>query len=286
MKVVAAIGEMRGLGRGWRREGTPIAFVPTMGSLHEGHLSLVREARRRGGATVVSIFVNPAQFGPAEDYQAYPRDLARDAALLEKEGVDVLFHPGVGDMYPEGYRTYVEVHGLQDKLCGASRPGHFRGVSTVVLKLFDIIQPDAAFFGWKDAQQIVVIKRMVRDLDYPIEIVACPLVREPDGLAMSSRNSYLSPEERKAALVLSRGLREAERLIAARERDAVAVVSAVREIVAAERLARIDYVCAVDLGELEPLPRLHGDVLVAMAVFIGKTRLIDNLRVTIPGETP
>ncbi len=286
MKVVAAIGEMRGLGRGWRREGTPIAFVPTMGSLHEGHLSLVREARRRGGATVVSIFVNPAQFGPAEDYQAYPRDLARDAALLEKEGVDVLFHPGVGDMYPEGYRTYVEVHGLQDKLCGASRPGHFRGVSTVVLKLFDIVQPDAAFFGWKDAQQIVVIKRMVRDLDYPIEIVACPLVREPDGLAMSSRNSYLSPEERKAALVLSRGLREAERLIAAGERDAVAVVAAVRETVAAERLARIDYVCAVDLGELEPLPRLHGNVLVAMAVFIGKTRLIDNLRVTIPGETP
>jgi pantoate--beta-alanine ligase len=284
MITVTGVSEMKALVRKWKADGLTVGFVPTMGFLHEGHLSLVRESRRRSGATAVSIFVNPAQFGPHEDFSRYPRDFERDAALLEKEGVDVLFYPSVEEMYPAGYETYVEVRDLQDRLCGKSRPGHFRGVATIVLKLLNIAEPDLAFFGWKDAQQVVILRKMVSDLDVGTKIVACPLVREPDGLAMSSRNSYLSPEDRKAALILSRSLAEAERTVAAGERSAEKVIARIRAGIEAEPLARIDYVEAVDMLNLEPVAEIHGDVLIALAVFFGSTRLIDNIRIHARGE--
>jgi pantoate--beta-alanine ligase len=283
--TVTRIGEMKAVVRRWKGEGRTVGFVPTMGFLHEGHLSLVREARRRSGATAVSIFVNPAQFGPHEDFSRYPRDLGRDADLLEKEGIDVLFHPSAEEMYPPGYETYVEVRDLQDRLCGKSRPGHFRGVATIVLKLLNIVEPDLAFFGWKDAQQVLVLRRMAADLDLGTEIVACPLVREPDGLAMSSRNTYLSPDERRAALVLSRSLGEAEKLVAAGERSAERVIARIRAGIEVEPLARIDYVEAVDMLNLEPVAEIRGDVLIALAVFFGSTRLIDNIRIHARGES-
>jgi pantoate--beta-alanine ligase len=281
MITVSTVKDMKALVRQWKGEGKTVGLVPTMGYLHEGHLSLVRECRKRAAATVVSIFVNPAQFGPREDFLKYPRDYGRDAALLEKEGVDVLFFPPAEEVYPPGYQTFVEVHGLQERLCGAARPGHFRGVATVVLKMFNIVRPDMAFFGWKDAQQVIILRKMVTDLNLDVGIVACPLVREPDGLAMSSRNTYLSPEERRAALVLSRSLSEAEELIAAGERDAERLAGAVRSRLAAEPLARVDYVEITDMTELRPLRRLEGDVLIALAAHIGSTRLIDNLRVRV-----
>ena len=284
MKTVTAVAGMKALCREWRGAGLTVGLVPTMGFLHEGHLSLVRESRRRCAVTVVSVFVNPAQFGPGEDFQTYPRDFAQDAALLEREGVDAIFHPAVPEMYPPGYKTHVEVSDLQDRLCGRSRPGHFRGVCTVVLKLFEIVGPDLAFFGWKDAQQVVILKRMAADLDLDVEIAACPIVRESDGLAMSSRNTYLDPAERRAALVLSRSLAEARSLVEAGERDAGRLTAAVRSVIEAEALARVDYVEAVDAQTLEPLSRLEGDVLIAEAVHIGRTRLIDNLRLSIRGE--
>jgi pantoate--beta-alanine ligase len=279
MITVTSVKDVKALCRRWKTAGQTIGFVPTMGYLHEGHLSLVRESKKRTAVTAVSIFVNPAQFGPKEDFQKYPRDFERDAALLEKEGADVLFFPSVEEVYPSGYKTYVEVGDLQDRLCGKSRPGHFRGVATVVLKLLNIVEPDFAFFGWKDAQQVVILRKMAADLNLGTEIVACPLVREPDGLAMSSRNSYLSPDERQAALVLSRSLAEAERLIGAGERDADRLAGAIRSMIAAEPLARVDYIEVTDMKELRPLRRLEGDVLIALAVFIGTTRLIDNIRV-------
>lgn len=278
MTIVTSVAEMKALARSWARAGMRIGFVPTMGYLHEGHLSLVRESKRRADVTVVSIFVNPTQFGPNEDYKKYPRDLAKDAAYLERGGVDCLFHPEAAEIYPPGYRTFVEVEGLQDRLCGRSRPGHFRGVATVVLKLFEIVRPDLAFFGAKDAQQVLIIGRMAADLDLDVEVVTCPLVREADGLALSSRNAYLSPEERKAALALSTGLRWAEKAVAAGERDAARLVAGVRSILEAEPLARVDYVEAVDPGTLEPVDGISGEVLLALAVFIGATRLIDNVR--------
>jgi pantoate--beta-alanine ligase len=278
MKTVASVAEMKALARAWAGEGKRIGFVPTMGYLHEGHLSLVRESKRRADVTVVSVFVNPTQFGPNEDFKKYPRDLAKDAAYLEGGGVDCLFHPEAAEVYPPGYRTFVEVEGLQDKLCGRSRPGHFRGVATVVLKLFEIVRPDLAFFGAKDAQQVLIIGRMAADLDLDVEVVACPLVREADGLALSSRNAYLSPEERQAALALSTSLRWAEKAAAAGERDAARLVAGVRSILEAEPLARIDYVEAVDPGTLEPVGEVRGEVLLALAVFLGSTRLIDNVR--------
>ena len=278
MKVVESLAGMKALAREWRRAGKTIGFVPTMGYLHEGHLSLVRESRRRAGVTVVSIFVNPTQFGPNEDFQKYPRDLAKDSAYLERGGVDCLFYPAVAEIYPPGYRTSVEVTGLQDRLCGRSRPGHFRGVATVVLKLFEIVRPDLAFFGAKDAQQVLIIRRMAADLDLDVEIVTCPIVREPDGLALSSRNAYLGPEERKAALALSTGLRWAERAVAAGERDTARLLDGIRSVLEAEPLARIDYVEAVDPETLEPVAEVRGEVLAALAVFIGSTRLIDNVR--------
>jgi len=278
---VTTVAGMKDLVRRWRGEGKRIGLVPTMGYLHEGHLSLVRRSKSRSDVTVVSIFVNPAQFGPREDLQKYPRDLERDAALLEKEGVDAVFCPTVGEMYPAGYKTYVQVTELEGRLCGKSRPGHFRGVATVVLKLFNIVEPALAFFGWKDAQQVIVLKRMAADLDLGVEIAACPLVREPDGLAMSSRNAYLSPEERKAAPVLFRSLAAAEKLVAAGERDAAKVVAGIRSAIEAEPLARVDYVEAVSLETLEPVAELAGEVLVALAVFVGTTRLIDNVRLRV-----
>jgi pantoate--beta-alanine ligase len=281
MKVVTGVAGMKALARQWKREGKKVGFVPTMGYLHEGHLSLVRASKKRADVTVVSIFVNPAQFGPDEDFKKYPRDLGKDSAYLEKGGVDCLFYPDAAEIYPPGYRTYVEVHGLQDKLCGKSRPGHFRGVATVVLKLFDIVGPDLAFFGAKDAQQVLIIEKMAADLDIGVEVVTCPLVREPDGLALSSRNAYLSPDERKAALVLSISLRWAERAIGAGERDPAKVISGIRSVIEAEPLARVDYVEAVDPADLEPLAGIGGDVLVALAVFIGSTRLIDNVRLHV-----
>jgi pantoate--beta-alanine ligase len=276
MKTVRTIAELRVTLREWRAAGLSVGFVPTMGFLHDGHLSLVRAARARTDRTVVSIFVNPTQFGPGEDFDRYPRDPDRDRALLEAEGADLLFIPEAGEIYPAGFKTSVEVRELQDRLCGASRPGHFRGVCTVVLKLFQIVGPDLAVFGQKDAQQAVIIRRMVRDLNMEVEIDVRPTVREPDGLALSSRNSYLSAEERQAALVLFRGLELARSLAGAGERDGARIAAAVRELVGREPLARIDYVEVVDPEDLRPLERIMDRALVALAVYIGRTRLIDN----------
>jgi pantoate--beta-alanine ligase len=281
MKVVDSVAGMKALARQWKKSGKRIGFVPTMGYLHEGHLNLVRESKKAADVTVVSIFVNPTQFGPREDFKKYPRDLEKDSAYLAQAGVDCLFHPDVAEIYPPGYRTYVEVHGLQDRLCGRSRPGHFRGVATVVLKLFNIVGPDLAFFGAKDAQQVLIIEKMASDLDLDVEIVTCPIIREADGLALSSRNAYLGPGERRAALVLSASLRKAERAIGAGERDAAGIIAGIRALVEAEPLARIDYIEAVDPSTLEPVAELHGDVLIALAVFVGSTRLIDNIRVQV-----
>jgi pantoate--beta-alanine ligase len=283
MEIARTIEEVKQKVRDWKKSGLKVGFVPTMGYLHEGHLSLVREARKRTDRVVVSIFVNPTQFGPNEDYQVYPRDFDRDRELLSKEGVDLIFYPSVEVMYPEGYKTYVEVKDLQDRLCGRSRPGHFRGVCTVVLKLFNIVQPEEAFFGWKDAQQVIILQKMVEDLNLPVKIVPLPLVRDDDGLALSSRNTYLSPEERKAALVLSRSLDLAAELIKSGEKRAEVIKNRMLELIQQEPRARVDYVEIVDLRTLEPLEQVQDNTLIALAVFIGRTRLIDNLRIISGG---
>jgi pantoate--beta-alanine ligase len=274
--TIAAVERMMAAAEEERIRGRIIGLVPTMGFLHEGHLSLVRESLKRADATVVSIFVNPLQFGPKEDFRRYPRDPGRDEALLEREGVGFLFRPGDLEMYPEGYRTTIEVSGLQDKLCGRSRPGHFRGVVTVVLKLFNIIRPDYAFFGQKDAQQAIIIRRLVEDLNLKVKVEVLPIVREPDGLAMSSRNIYLNPEERRAAVVLSKSLEQARRMHAGGERQAGFIREQMLRTIGAERRAKIEYVEIVEPRDLEPVDLIKGDVLVALAVFIGSTRLIDN----------
>jgi len=247
-----------------------------MGFLHEGHLSLMRRARLACDYVVVSIFVNPTQFGPNEDFARYPRDLARDMQLCETVAVDLIFHPTVAEMYPPNSLTTVRVSGITDTLCGASRPGHFEGVATVVSKLFNIVKPDAAYFGQKDAQQVAVIRRMVQDLNMDLEIVPVATMREPDGLAMSSRNVYLSPEERQGALVLSRSLRMAQEQVAAGERDMAALRAAMQAMIEGEPLAQVDYVAIVDYDTLRPVDRLEGTALAALAVKFGKTRLIDN----------
>jgi pantoate--beta-alanine ligase len=283
MEIARTIEEVKQKVRDWKKSGLKVGFVPTMGYLHEGHLSLVREARKRTDRVVVSIFVNPTQFGPNEDYQVYPRDFDRDRELLSKEGVDLIFYPSVEVMYPEGYKTYVEVKDLQDRLCGRSRPGHFRGVCTVVLKLFNIVQPEEAFFGWKDAQQVIILQKMVEDLNLSVKIVPLPLVRDDDGLALSSRNTYLSPEERKAALVLSRSLDLAAELIKSGEKRAEVIKNRMLELIQQEPRARVDYVEIVDLRTLEPLEQVQDNTLIALAVFIGRTRLIDNLRIISGG---
>lgn len=277
MRVINSIAEMGKASRGWKAAGKKIAFVPTMGFLHEGHLSLIRAARRAGDVVVVSIFVNPSQFGPSEDLEAYPRDLDRDLKLCEAEGTDVVFAPGPGEVYPEGYSTWVEETGLSRGLCGAARPGHFRGVATVVLKLFNVVSPDLAFFGRKDYQQFKVIEKMVRDLNLPVGIIGLPTVREADGLAMSSRNTNLSPREREEALCLRRALLRARELAAGGETSATAVRREMEEIIGREPDARIDYLEFSDPETLQPRSALRPGDLAAGAVFVGRVRLIDNL---------
>lgn len=277
MKIATTIAEVRAQVAAWKKEGLTVGLVPTMGYLHEGHASLVDTAVSQCDRVVASVFVNPTQFGPNEDLEDYPRDFDRDKALLEAHGCHLVFHPSVEEMYPAGAATYVEIlSDMPKQLCGKSRPIHFRGVCTVVSKLFNIVTPDKAFFGQKDAQQLAILRRMVRDLSYGIELVGCPIVREADGLAKSSRNTYLSPQERQAALVLSQAVKLGQELVAQGERNAVKVVAAMTAHIAAQPLARIDYVEAVDGMTMEPVETLQGTVLVAMAVYIGKTRLIDN----------
>lgn len=276
MEIVRSVAEAKELARGWRAAGLSVGLVPTMGYLHEGHESLMDAARAACDRVIVSVFVNPIQFGPDEDFDSYPRNLHRDAAICEAHGAHAVFHPSVEDMYPAGFSTFVEVEGLTDALCGASRPGHFRGVCTVVSKLFNIVQPHRAFFGQKDAQQLAVIKRMVADLNMDVQVVGCPIVREADGLAKSSRNTYLDPQERQAALVLSRAIRAAEQAVYDGQRDAACVRAIIEGTIAAEPLARIDYVQVVDGLTMQPVETIEGSVLVAIAVHIGTTRLIDN----------
>jgi pantoate--beta-alanine ligase len=254
-----------------------IGLVPTMGALHAGHASLIRQAHAETDFVVVSIFVNPAQFGPGEDLSRYPRPFEQDAALCAAEGVDMIFHPEPIAMYPPDYHTYVEVHELQDVLCGPSRPGHFRGVATVVLKLFNIVQPDKAYFGQKDAQQARLIEQMVRDLEVPVTVRVCPMVREADGLALSSRNVYLSAEERRQAVVLFQSLEHIRRRVADGERRTSLLIQEAKALIAKAPRARVDYASIVDLDTLEPVEKLQGQVLVAVAVYIGGTRLIDNV---------
>lgn len=277
MEIIAAPQEMQALARRWREQGLTIAFVPTMGYFHRGHLSLMEYGRSVGDKLAVSLFVNPTQFGPGEDLDRYPRDLDRDAALAREVGVDVLFTPAPEQMYPPGYQTYVTVEEVSRGLCGASRPGHFRGVATVVLKLFNIVMPHVAIFGEKDYQQLVVIRRLVADLNLPIEVVGRPIVREEDGLAMSSRNTYLSPEERRAALCLYQALQAARRLVsAARENRREEILAAVRQVISQTPYTRIDYLALVDPETLEEVDTVQGEARLALAVWVGNTRLIDN----------
>jgi len=277
LKIYTTIDEMRAASRSVRREGKRLGFVPTMGALHEGHLSLVRAARATTGVVAASIFVNPTQFGPTEDLAKYPRSFDRDRELLEHEGVGFLFAPSVDEMYPAGAVTWVTVEELSIKLDGRSRPGHFRGVTTVVSKLFHVVEPDAAFFGQKDAAQVAVIRRMVRDLNLPVEIVVCPIVREPDGLAMSSRNAYLDSYQRKHALVLHRALMLVQELARSGERDAARLTLAGREEFAKEPSVRLDYLEIVHPDTLDPIADTCRGALVAAAAYVGTTRLIDNL---------
>lgn len=274
MNICTTIYEARAASRS--QHAKRLGLVPTMGALHEGHLSLVRAAKAQCDAVAVSIFVNPTQFGPTEDLSKYPRQFDRDCRLLEKEGVEILFAPPVEEIYPDGAVTWVLVEGLSEKLDGRSRPGHFRGVTTIVSKLFHILEPEAAFFGQKDAAQLAVIRRMVQDLNFPVEIVACPIVREPDGLAMSSRNAYLNREERGSALVLQRSLRHAQQEFQAGERIAARLISAAKEVFAREPQVALDYFEIVDPDTLDPVERISQKTLVAVAAYIGSTRLIDN----------
>ena len=282
MKICSTIPEARTACRDSRADRKRLGLVPTMGALHEGHLSLVRAAKAQCDAVAVSIFVNPTQFGPTEDLSKYPRPFDRDCRLLEKEGVDILFVPPVEEIYPRGQApdgkvTWVWVEGLSEKLDGRSRPGHFRGVTTIVSKLFHIVEPEAAFFGQKDAAQLAVIRRMVRDLNFAVEIVACPIVREADGLAMSSRNAYLNREERSRALVLQRSLQEVRLQFDAGERIAAKLISAAKEVFAREPQIALDYFEVVDPDTLDPVERITQETLVAVAAYVGTTRLIDNL---------
>ncbi len=277
MKIVLNVEDMKRTVPLKRDKGKKIGFVPTMGFLHEGHLSLVRKSVQTVDWTVVSIFVNPAQFGPKEDFEEYPRNFHRDINLLKKEGVDCVFLPSKEEIYPAGYCTYVEVHGLQDKLCGITRPDFFRGVCTVVLKLFHIVKPDVSFFGQKDAQQAIILKKMVEDLNLDVKIEVLPLIRDEDGLALSSRNSYLNAEQRKAAFCLSQSLKKARALVDEGEKDAARIIQKIREVIEDEPLARIDYVEIVDSGHLEPLQEVKKGALIALAVFVDNTRLIDNI---------
>ena len=280
MKQLPTIAAMKAACREFARNGKTLGFVPTMGALHAGHLSLVRASKSRCNVTAVSIFVNPLQFGPSEDLSKYPRTLERDIALLEEGGVDLLFVPSVEQMYPAGAKTRVLVEELSNKLDGASRPGHFLGVTTVVSKLFEIVRPDLAFFGQKDAAQVVVLRKMVRDLDMDVELVVCPIVREKDGLAMSSRNAYLTPEQRQQALVLHRALMRVQTAVDRGERDAAKLREIGEQVIAEEPGARLDYFAIVDPETLDPVADTRRGALVAIAAYVGTTRLIDNILLT------
>lgn len=280
MEILRKIGEVREYVAGQRALGARIGLVPTMGYFHDGHLELMRRARATGHVVVVSIFVNPTQFGPGEDFERYPRDLDRDKQMALAEGVSALFIPAVDEMYPQGYGTYVQVEGVSEGLCGTSRPGHFRGVATVVCKLFNIVQPDVAFFGQKDYQQVMVIKKMVADLNLPVTIEVVPTVREADGLAMSSRNTYLSPEERRQALALYQALRQGERLIKSGERRAAAVEAILREGLQQPGV-RLDYAEVRRARDLARVEVIEDDVVLLVAAWVGQTRLIDNLVVEV-----
>jgi pantoate--beta-alanine ligase len=277
LKICNSIYDMQAASRDVRRAGKRLGFVPTMGALHEGHLSLVRAARASSDVVAASIFVNPTQFGPNEDLAKYPRSFERDCEMLEREGVSLLFAPSVEEMYPAGAATWVTVEELSGKLDGRSRPGHFRGVTTVVAKLFHAVEPDAAFFGQKDAAQVAIVRRMVRDLNFAVEIVVCPIVREADGLAMSSRNAYLDPQHRMRALVLHRALKRVQDLVRAGEHDVARLLAAGREEVAAENSVRLDYFEIIDPNTLDPVDNLTKGALVAIAAYVASTRLIDNI---------
>ena len=281
MKTVKTIYDIRQIVSEVGKKGKSVGLVPTMGFFHEGHLSLIREARKDCDVVVVSIFVNPVQFSPGEDCERYPRDLIRDEKMAEEEKVDFIFAPGVSEMYPSGYSTFVEVEHLSEVMCGKSRPAHFRGVTTVVAKLFNLIQPDIAYFGQKDAQQAVIIRKMTVDLNMDVEIKVLPVVREEDGLAMSSRNTYLNKEERKAAAVLYRALLKAEEKIIAGGKDVSEIRKRMSEIIESEKTARIDYIAIVNPQNLKEKTVMDGPTLIFLAVWIGKTRLIDNIIVSL-----
>lgn len=276
MKIVHTVDEVRTQVKEWRKSGLSVGLVPTMGYLHEGHKSLIDRAVAENDKVVVSVFVNPMQFGPTEDLASYPRDLNRDAALCEEAGAALIFNPEPENMYSDDFSSFIDMNTLTKGLCGKTRPIHFRGVCTVVGKLFNIVQPDKAYFGQKDAQQLAVIRHMVNDLNFNLEIVGCPIIREEDGLAKSSRNTYLNAEERQAALILSKSLEKGRELIEAGERDTAKIKQAITELIETEPLAKIDYVEIVDWNNLEPVETIEGPILNAIAVYIGKTRLIDN----------
>jgi pantoate--beta-alanine ligase len=277
MEIIRNIRKMFQVSKGLRCKGETVGFVPTMGALHQGHLSLIRKARKVNDIVVVSIFVNPLQFGPREDLKTYPRNLKRDALLCKKEGADVIFYPDKEELYPPDYKTYVIVQDLSGRLCGKSRPGHFKGVTTVVAKLFNIVNPDIAYFGQKDAQQAIIIKRMAEDLNMPTRIKVMPTVREVDGLALSSRNAYLNKEEKTDALVLPQSLDLAKYLIKSGIRDTDKIIRAISGFIGRKKTAKVDYVSIVDLNNLEPIKKINKKCLIALAVRIGKTRLIDNI---------
>jgi len=280
MKIICSIKKMHQVRRDMSKQGQSIGFVPTMGALHDGHLSLIRQARKDNHKVIVSIFVNPIQFAPQEDFKRYPRNLKIDAALCRKEGVDIIFYPGLKAFYPQGYRTYVKVEELSEVLCGKFRPGHFKGVTTVVTKLFNIIQPDIAYFGQKDAQQAIIISRLVRDLNMPISIKVMPTLRCRSGLALSSRNTYLSSAERKEAAVLFKALRLAQDLVRQGRKNSVEIIRQMKRLICKENSARIQYISIVDLKGLNPMPLVKERALVVLAAYIGKTRLIDNMVLT------
>ena len=281
MKLIRNIKQMSLFSRQARLRGKTIGIVATMGALHEGHLSLIRCARKENDIVVLSIFVNPIQFGPKEDLRKYPRDLKRDALLCKKEGVDIIFYPGTKEMYPDNYKTYVAVEGLSDKLCGKFRPGHFKGVATVVIKLFNIVSPNIAYFGQKDAQQSIIIQKMARDLNLPVKIKVIPTIREIDGLAMSSRNAYLSPPERKEALVLYLALRLAKKLIKQGNKNSADIIRKMKQMIEKRKAAKVQYIALVDLLGLKPKNIIKGNILIALAVWVGETRLIDNTIISV-----
>lgn len=281
IKLVKTIEETQAQIKLWKSQGLSVGLVPTMGYLHEGHQSLIKKAVEENDKVVVSVFVNPIQFAPNEDLETYPRDIEKDTALCNETGADLIFNPSPEEMYPAGFSTHINMDNLTKELCGKTRPTHFGGVCTVVGKLFNIVKPDRAYFGQKDAQQLAIIKQMVRDLNFDLEIIGCPIIREADGLAKSSRNTYLSSNERQAALVLSRAIELGKTMVQNGERDAFAITKAMMELIQKEKLAKIDYVSVVNALTIEPIEILQGEVLVAIAVYIGKTRLIDNFMITV-----